>query len=197
MTHKSHPKTTPHEQSEAEKVDAIKEGLATEKDKTLRCDEIEELQEKLQKAQEESAKFKEGLVYLRAEFENFKKRHLKEKEDFFKFSNERLLKQILIVSDHLENACVHAQSADKESLLLGVKMTLSELKNILKQNGVEEVTGTGAPFDPHYHEAISEEVSLTAKPGEVLSVHEKGYLYKDRLLRPAKVVVAAKPEEKK
>ncbi|MBI2026237.1 MAG: nucleotide exchange factor GrpE [Deltaproteobacteria bacterium] len=153
-------------------------------------DEIKKLQEKFQQSQDESIKLKENLLYLRAEFDNFRKRHLKEKEDFFRFSNERILKQILTVADHLENACLHAQSADKENLLLGVTMTLNELKNILKQNGVEEIQDVGQPFDPHYHEAISQEISDKVKPGDIVSVHEKGYLYNNRLLRPAKVVVA-------
>ena len=155
---------------------------------------VEELEKQHEKAQEEAQEKHEKLLYLHAELENFKKRNLKEKHDFQKYSNESILKSLLSVVDHLEKACEH-ETKDAESVVRGVKMTLKELQTLLHNYGVTEIECVGKPFDPHMHEAVSQEVTDKVKPNHVMKQYQKGYLYKDRLLRPARVVIAQQQEK--
>lgn len=127
-----------------------------------------------------------------ADFENFRKRVAKEKEDIAFHASEKLLKEFLEVKDHLELALEHSKdAADAKGLREGVLLTLKQLEKFLEKNGVKEISPLGEPFDPAFHEAIHQEKSVEYKPGAIVHVYQKGYLYRDKLLRPARVTVAA------
>lgn len=132
--------------------------------------------------------------YLRAyaDFENYKKRVLKEKEELALYTSEKLLRELLEVKDHLELALSHArEAADVKGLREGVTLTLKQLGKFLEKFGVKEIQPLGEPFDPAFHEAIHQEESAEYKPGTVVHVYQKGYLFHERLLRAARVTVAA------
>lgn len=131
--------------------------------------------------------------YLRtyADFENYKKRVAKEREELVHVTSERLLKELLEVKDHLELALSHSkEAADVKGLKEGVTLTLKQLTKFLEKFGVKEIEALGENFDPAFHEAIQEEESAESRPGTVVRVFQKGYLFHGKLLRAARVTVA-------
>jgi len=138
-------------------------------------------------------------LYLRsqAEMENMKKRFRREKEDWFKYSNETLIKEILPIMDNLERAVSHSTSETAlPSLKEGIELTLRSLKSALSKSGIEEVKAEGELFDPGLHEAVFQIDDDHAEPGKVVKEIQKGYLLNKRLIRPAMVTVSkGKPAE--
>jgi len=131
-------------------------------------------------------------LYMRsqAENDNLKKRFQKEKEEWIKFSNESLIKQLLAVIDNLEKAISASQDENSlHSVRDGVELTLKGLMDTLEKAGLEQVEAKGESFDPNFHQAVSEQDDSSAKPGTVLQELQKGYLLNQRLIRPAMVVV--------
>ena len=134
--------------------------------------------------------------YLRAaaELENVRKRAERDVENARKFAIERFATELLAVKDSLEMGLAAAEEAtDVESLREGSRTTLKQLAAALERFGVAEVDPEGEPFDPHLHEAMTTQPSDEAEPDTVLTVYQKGYTLNGRLLRPARVVVAAAP----
>ncbi len=148
----------------------------------------------LQKYAEQNEKLKNDYLYLRAEFENYKKQAVKERSDLVKFGPERLVRDLLGILDNFERALSVPMTPDNFNVLKqGVEMTANELRTMLGRHGVTELKGEGA-FDPNIHEAISAEASEKVPAGNVLRVFQKAYKLHDKLIRPAQVVVAKKPE---
>jgi molecular chaperone GrpE len=133
--------------------------------------------------------------YLRAaaEVENVRKRASRDVERARKFALENFGRELLAVKDSLEMGLAAGESADAESLLVGSAATLKLLTGTLERFGVTEVDPEGEPFDPELHEAMTVQPSADVEPGSVLTVIQKGYALNGRLLRPARVVVAAEP----
>ncbi len=134
--------------------------------------------------------------YLRAaaELENVRKRAARDVENAHKFAIERFAAELLAVCDSLEMALA-ADDASLESLREGSEATLKQLVTVMQRFGVEEVDPEGEPFDPALHEAMTMQPSDEVEPGSVMTVFQKGYALNGRLLRPARVVVAAEPPE--
>ena len=134
-------------------------------------------------------------LYLRAAAEtaNVRKRAARDIEKAHKFALENFGRELLAVVDSLEIGLAAADSADSESLVEGSKATLKLLATTLERFGVAAVDPQGEPFDPEFHEAMSVQPSSDAEPGSVLTVVQKGYTLNGRLLRPARVIVAAEP----
>lgn len=135
--------------------------------------------------------------YLRAaaELENVRKRAARDVEHAHKFALERFATELLAVLDSLEAGLAAGEDADAETLLKGKEATLKQLLAILQRFGVEEVDPHGEPFDPTLHEAMTVQPSADVEPGSVVTVFQKGYALNGRLLRPARVVVAAEAED--
>lgn len=135
--------------------------------------------------------------YLRAaaELDNVRKRAAKDTDQARRFGVERLAGDILAAVDGLEMGVETGASASVETLLEGKKATLRLLKGVLEKHGVTEIDPTGQAFDPQLHEALTMQHVPAAAPGSVLSVVQKGYQLNGRLLRPARVVVAAAAPE--
>ena len=157
--------------------------------------EVPDSREDLAKALEEKSKEAQAnydrWVREVAEGENFKKRMQREKSDSIRFANESLLRDVLPVVDNLEWALDHAADGSDSSVLEGVKLTLKMFRDVLERSGVTPLeVPAGTPFDPSVHEAVGMEAGDSA-PNSVLRVQQKGYRYRERLLRPARVVVAA------
>jgi molecular chaperone GrpE len=156
---------------------------------------IAELEAAVSKAKEEARENYDRLLRAAAELENYKKRVAKEKSDLIRYGNEELLKALLPVIDNLERALGHARGkGNEEGIRGGVEITLQQFLQILQRFGVTPIAAEGERFDPTRHEAVMEQDSVEYPPGHVISELEKGYLLNDRLVRPAKVVVAKAPE---
>jgi len=162
---------------------------STEKEKREQTP-LEKVHSEMEAKPKDAAEGQDKLLRLGAEFENYKKRMQKEKSDLMKFGNESLLKAVLPILDNLERAIDHGKKKNENgSLLQGVEITLRQLLNILERFGVKPVTALGEAFDPEKHEAVSQAES-DQEPNRVISELEKGYLFHERLLRPAKVLVS-------
>lgn len=140
------------------------------------------------------AESEDKYLRLYAEFENFKRRTVKDREEIRLASQERLLREILDVKDHLELALDHAAQAAEgttnlEGLQEGVALTLRQMGQFLEKFGVVELQAKGQVFDPAHHEAIGQ-CEGGGKSGTVVQELQKGYLFHKRLLRPARVLVA-------
>jgi molecular chaperone GrpE len=137
----------------------------------------------------------ERLLYLQADFENFKKIKAKEKADLLKYANEIIVRELLPVIDNLELALKHAESTeDYKGIHEGVKITLNEFMKVLEKAGVKPVEAVGRKFDPNFHEAFYQEEHEDMEPDTVVSEFQRGYLLNDRLIRPSRVGVSKKPE---
>lgn len=149
----------------------------------------------IKKLQEQSEKYKNDYLYLRAEFENYKRNAIKERVEATRYGAERLINEVLGVVDNFERALSTKVTPENLSTYTqGVEMTASELKSVLQRNGVTEVNCQGAAFDPTYMEALSSEPTSEVPPGHVARVFKKAYKLHDKVIRPAQVIVAKKPE---
>jgi molecular chaperone GrpE len=136
-------------------------------------------------------------LYLRAaaEAENVRKRASRDVENAHRFALENFGRELLAVVDSLEIGLAAADSADADALREGSEATCKLLKTTLERFGIEEVDPEGEPFDPELHEAMSMMPAPNAEPGSVVQVIQKGYALNGRLLRPARVIVAAEPPQ--
>jgi len=165
--------------------------MATEKAEILSEKETEKTDELCTEAFERAAAAEDRLLRLAAEFENYKKRVQREKANALKYAEENIVKELLPFLDNLERAIEQGSTeVDNQGLLEGVVMTRDGLLATLQKFGLRPVESLGKPFDPHLHEAISLEGSDELPPNHVLQEYQKGYMLKDRLIRPAKVIVS-------
>ncbi|MCH2170646.1 nucleotide exchange factor GrpE [Myxococcota bacterium] len=134
---------------------------------------------------------------LQAEFENFRRRALKERQEAAQYGHQNLVKDLLSAVDNLERAIDHArrsEGGDLEGLLQGVELVQREMLTALGNHGVVQIESQGKVFDPAVHEAMAQAPDATVPPNTVIDVFEQGYMLRDRLIRPARVVVAKQPE---
>jgi molecular chaperone GrpE len=129
------------------------------------------------------------LLRLAADFENYKKRAAREREEVVAFANERLVKELLPILDDLERALDAAEQHEEAQLEEGVRLVHRALASLLERNGVSEIDTSGK-FDPHVHEALLTQPSEDAEEGSVLDVVQKGYAIGGRVVRPARVIVS-------
>ena len=159
---------------------------------TVTPEQLTELKERAARADENW----DRLLRTTADFENFKKRAVREKQEAIKYANEGLLQKLLPVLENLDMALAATQAAGPEagqSLQAGVNMICQQLKGVLAEAGLEELDALGKPFDPNLHEALMQKEAPDVPEGQVLQQLRKGYKFRDRLLRPAGVVVAKQP----
>jgi molecular chaperone GrpE len=159
---------------------------------TLTSEQLEELKQRAAKADEHW----DRLLRTTADFDNYKKRASREKQDAIKYANEGLVEKLIPVLDNFDMALAAAQSTGSQavqSLQTGINMVHQQLRAALAEAGLEEIDAIGKPFDPNFHEAVSQQESAQAPDGTVLQQMRKGYKLKGRLIRPASVVVSTKP----
>ena len=139
-------------------------------------------------------RFRDLALRSQADFENYKKRCAREKDDAVKYANSSLLERLVAIVDNFELGLNAArdQSADS-AIYSGMSLVLKQLNDFLADNGLQPIDAIGQKFDPNLHEAIAHEPSSDAPEGTVIRQARRGYRFKDRLLRPATVVVSAGP----
>jgi molecular chaperone GrpE len=174
--------------------DAAASGDPSATAEALSEQQIAELKEQAAKAKQHY----EQLLRVTADLENYKKRAARERQEAIKFANESLLEKIIPILDNFEMALAAASAPNTSvpSLQAGVNMIHQQLKTAIANAGLEEIDATGKTFDPNLHEAISQQETAEAPEGQVVQQMRKGYKLRDRLLRPASVVVAKKPAGK-
>ena len=171
---------------------AANEQLAPVEQGTLTPEQFEELKQRAAKADEHW----DRLLRTTADFDNFKKRAAREKQEAIRFANEGLLQKLIPILDNFDMALSAAQNTQADavkSLQTGINMIHQQLRSALVDAGLEEVEATGKPFDPNLHEAVSQQETTEVPEGDVVQQLRKGFKFRDRLLRPATVVVAKKP----
>ena len=151
------------------------------------------LEERLAALEAERDEHLNDLKRVAADFENYRKRVARDQEGLVARAHERLIKELLPVLDDLERALAAAEEHEEAKLEEGVRLVHEELKAALTREGLAEIETNGR-FDPHVHEALLSQPS-DADEGSVLEVVQKGYRLGDRVVRPARVVVAAPPQE--
>jgi len=155
--------------------------------------DLEQLQQQLAQAEERARLNWEQYLRAVAELENFRKRTQRDIDGATRAGIERFGQELLPVMDSLSLAVQNAQSADAASLATGQEATLRLLQKAFERLGVRELDPLGEPFDPTRHEAVLAQESTTAEPNSVLQVVQRGYELDNRILRPARVVVAKSP----
>lgn len=162
-------------------------------------DAVAALKTALASAEEAGKAHEDRFLRLYAEFENYKKRTAREMQDFRKFANEALIRDLLPVIDNLERAIQSSSSQEsppediQSCIVEGVSMTLNEILKVLDRYHVKPIDALEKPFDPNFHEAVGQELSDEHADNTVVREYQKGYLLHDRLIRPAMVVVSKAP----
>jgi molecular chaperone GrpE len=150
---------------------------------------VSEHEQDIEQTEEQPVVEDDRLLRLAADFENYKKRAAREREEYVTLANERLLKELLPVLDDLERALTAAEQHEEAQLEEGVRLVHRSLASLLERNGVA-VIETEGKFDPHVHEALLSQPAEDRESGDVLDVIQKGYKLGDRVVRPARVIVA-------
>jgi molecular chaperone GrpE len=179
--------------SEAElKETEIKTEIKTETE--ARSEEyLKELQDIKKQLQEE----KDRCLRLSAEFDNFRKRILKEREEFIKYSNEKLILELIDVLENLERGLENAKKAEnKDKLIEGMDIIYRQFRNILEKYGLTPIKAVGEKFDPYKHEAMMQTLTDECDDGTILEEFAKGYMLNNRVIRYSKVRVSKKKEDK-
>ncbi len=171
--------------------------LKVQKELSSRKKELKEQQEEFKSVDKEADQYLNYLKRLKAEFDNYKKRNLKEQERKATLFSENLIRQFLPIVDDLERALGVAKGKeDITNFVQGVEIIFDQLKNVLGKQGLEQIRAKGEPFDPYLHEAIMK-VELDEYPDNII-VEEirKGYKLRDRVLRPTMVKVNKRTDDK-
>ncbi|MFQ5669835.1 MAG: nucleotide exchange factor GrpE [Acidobacteriota bacterium] len=139
----------------------------------------------------------EDLLRVRAEFENYRKRQARERTEFARRAASDLVVQILPVLDNFKRALNTDENPEDvpESYRQGIRMIYEQLMEILRKEGLADVEALGKPFDPTVHEAVAREETARVEPNTIIEELEPGYLLRDRLLKPARVRVAVRPDD--
>ncbi|HOW59147.1 MAG TPA: nucleotide exchange factor GrpE [Candidatus Omnitrophota bacterium] len=183
--------------------------LHEEKNKHSKGDKVEiskQEYEDLKKKVQELEGLREKFLHAAADFENAKKRNARDKEEFIKFSQERIMRELLPVLDNFDRAIGHVNAVSVtangeealqqnfKTLLSGVQMVQKQLFDILKRNGLKRLETIGQKFDPHMHEAVAH-VAEEGKEDHIVDELESGYMLHERLLRAARVRVRLSPKQ--
>ncbi len=146
---------------------------------------------KLAKAEEQVGTLTDRVLRLQADFDNFRKRTLREKSDIYKRANEGLIEELLPVIDHMDMALQAATDHDApEGLTSGFKLVGEQLVSALKKSGLSDIKTENMEFDPNMHEAISQLPSEDVEAGHIMIQVRRGFMLGDRLLRPSQVIVS-------
>ena len=140
----------------------------------------------------EAAKWKEISLRTAAEMDNLRKRTARDREDAIRYANQRLLEELLPVIDNFEMGMMAASQDTKSMIYIGMDMVRRQLNEFLASQGVEEIPTEGK-FNPNLHDAVAQEECAAGEDGRVLKVTRRGFKLRDRLLRPASVVVSKVP----
>ncbi|NNL85594.1 MAG: nucleotide exchange factor GrpE, partial [Myxococcales bacterium] len=170
---------------------------AREEGRTVSAENEGKLEAELTELRAAHEALQDQYVRLQADYDNHRKRVMKERQDAHNYGHENIVKDLLGTVDNLERAIEHARSSaggDFEAMLQGVELVQRELIQALDRHGVSVIEAAGEAFDPAVHEAMAQQEDDSVPQNTVVQVFAKGYQLRDRLLRPAKVIVSKKSE---
>ena len=180
---------------ENEEAELPEEETAPEETEEPVAEVVEEEPSETEKLQQEVQSLKDEVLRMRAETENVRKRLQRDKQESIQFANEKIIRELIPIFDNLERALA-APDASIDSLKEGVKMISNQILALFKKENVEPIPAVGEPFDPSVHEVLSQMESHDHDEGTVIEEYAKGYRMNGRVLQPAKVVTAKKPQNK-
>ena len=152
------------------------------------------LRSRITELEDELLQTQQRMMRIAADYENFKRRSDREKDEIRRFGTEKLLLEMIPVQDNFDRALSHSQnSEDRQSLLQGVEMVKRQFEGVLRKAGCEPFESLNAPFDPQRHEAVQQIETAEHPPNTVVEEYQRGYHLKERLIRPALVVVSRLP----
>jgi molecular chaperone GrpE len=186
-------KTAPGDPAQEHETCEIAEPTETTEPTTPE-EQISHLKELLAAKEVESRENWDRFVRERADLENYRKRTNREKEELLNYGTKSLIEEILPVVDSLERALVHANEDDISAVVEGIRMTHGILLSALKKFGVTPVESAGTTFNPEFHQAMTQVPTDQTPPNTVVEEFQKGYMLKDRLLRPTMVSVSTAPK---
>ena len=197
MAKKRKKQESPEQETAAEAQEQMTNEEAGPVEEETAIDPLTQLTNELEAARAATSNNWDLYLRERADLENARKRHQREKEDALRFANDRLLKEIIPVLDNLERAVEHAGQGDDDNqgLLEGVNMTINQFRKALEDFGAKPIKAIGTDFDPNLHQAMGQIESAEQAPNTVVTEFQKGYLLHDRLLRPSLVIVAKAPSK--
>lgn len=166
----------------------------TKPDNAAAPDEQTDGQDEIAAMQTDIDRFRDLAMRTQADFENYKKRSAREKDDAIKYANKSLLEKLVSIVDHFELGLEAARGeAETSPVYSGMSLVLKQLQDFLADNGLQPIEAIGQKFDPNLHEAIAHEPSADTPEDIVVRQTRRGYRYRDRLLRPSTVVVSSGP----
>jgi molecular chaperone GrpE len=158
---------------------------------TLQKEEIDSLQKELEAKKKEAFENHDKWLRLCAEFDNFKKRMQREKTDFIKYAGEKIVRDLLPIMDDLDRAIMAGKENHKdEDFIKGIEMVVNQIINSFKTHGAKPFDSLGQIFDPNKHQAVSKISTADHEDHTVMEELRKGWMFSDRLIRPAMVIVA-------
>lgn len=186
-------------ESVSEQLNMEKESIRLEQEesaKELQLDvleeQIKELQEKIAEFEKQNSELKDAFLRKAAEFENYKRRNEIDQLNLIKYAAEPFIKSILSVYDDLERSLNHINEDNNyDSLKKGLELVYDKFTKILESHGIKKIDAKGQPFDVELHEALMQKPAEGVPPHTVLDIVEHGYIYKDKVIRHAKVIVSA------
>lgn len=156
---------------------------------------VEELQRRIEELEKESNEWKEKFLRKAAEFENYKRRTENDQLNLLNYAAESFIKKILPIVDDFERSLEHINdSNDYEKLKEGVQLIYNKLIKVLDEQGVKKIEAVGKPFNVEFHEALMQREDPSVPPHTVLDELEKGYMYRDKVIRHSKVVVSSEAQ---
>ncbi len=171
------------------------EAVNKEEETNEKNDSQIELQERVEELEKKNEELNERLIRRLAEFENYKKRTELEKDELFKYAAQPFILKTLTVHEDLQRSLTHINDENKGALIEGLKLVASKFTQILEEQGVIKIDALGKEFDHEYHEALLQQPSKEFPPNHIINVVESGYMFKDKVIKHAKVIVSQEVEE--
>lgn len=189
--HKHNPEEIKNEAEDVEINDLNDDTVADDTTADVTVDEVEGMQARIDELAQQLAKEKNDYLFLRADFDNYRKRTLKEREELIRNAAEKVLRGLLPIVDDFERGLEATKDASvANAVRQGMELIYNKLIKYLADNGVKAMESTGADFDPDFHEAIAAIPAPTPEQkGKVIDTTQRGYMYNDKVLRHAKVAV--------
>ncbi len=186
------------EPSEPEEIEAPgphEKALIKELEDTKK--QLEEGKKQIEETKKQHVECKDSLLRLSAEFENVRKRTLKEKEEFVKYANEKLILELIDIMENLERGLENTKKAEnKDKLIEGMELIHKQFKNVLEKNGLTPIKALGEKFDPYKHEAMMQTITDEDEDGTILEEFARGYMLNNKVIRYSKVRVSKRKEDK-
>ncbi|NMB42346.1 MAG: nucleotide exchange factor GrpE [Firmicutes bacterium] len=182
-------KSPPREEDSPPELEKADVGLKAEGPDDITI--AENLEQKIEKLEQEKEEMKNRMLRLQADFENFRRRVRSEKADLISYANFDLMQKLLPVVDNLERALSASQGGASEGIVEGLEMIRKSFLEIMAKEGVTPIESIGKPFDPNCHEAVFREENSDFPPGTVVEELQKGYMFNDKVLRVSMVKVSA------